>query len=288
MARRPSDRPWFRSDRNAWFITINGKQHNLGPDENQAEIKLLQLKLEAKQAPPPTPAPVADVTLVLDVIDEFLEWCSKHREPRTHQFYQEKTQSFIDYLKAHDTPYLAAADLRPFHLQKWADSHEDWANGQKRQAIMSVQRAFNWAVKNGRIDRSPVQQVEKPPAGKRELVITSADHQAMLDGTRCDEIRDLLNTCWEVGCRPQEVMRVEARHADLDRRRWVFAKKESKGKKRIRIVYLSDVAFEITQRLAEKYPEGTLFRNSDGVPWTRHAINCVMLRLARKTGKKFA
>jgi hypothetical protein len=33
MTRTASDTPWWRSDRNAYFITIGGKQHNLGPDE---------------------------------------------------------------------------------------------------------------------------------------------------------------------------------------------------------------------------------------------------------------
>ena len=34
MARSPQ--PWHRASRNAWFVTINGTQHNLGPDKKQA------------------------------------------------------------------------------------------------------------------------------------------------------------------------------------------------------------------------------------------------------------
>src|SRR5262249_12761121 len=201
------------------------------------EARLLQIKLEQKQKPPPSPAPPS-VLAVPDLIEEFLDWCRKHREPRTFDFYREKTQSFLDHLKAQGQLYLEADKLRPIHLQKWADSHEDWKAGQKHQAIMSVQRAFNWAKKAGLIDRSPVVHVAKPPTGKRELVIEWLDYQAMLDNTRAEEIHDLLTTSWETGCRPQEIMRVEARHVDLAGRRWVFGKKEAKGKKRIRIVYL--------------------------------------------------
>src|SRR5262249_25771003 len=171
---------------------------------------------------------------------------------------------------------------------KRADRHEDWKAGQKHQAIMSVQRAFNWAKKAGLIERSPVVHVEKPPTGKRERVIEWLDYQAMLDNTRAEEIHDLLTTSWDTGCRPQEIMRVEARHVDFAGRRWVFGKKEAKGKKRIRIVYLSDLALEITRRLVAEHPTGKLFRNSDGVPWTRFAVNCIMKRLQKKTGKKFA
>ncbi len=34
MARRPT--PWFRKDRNAWFVTIDGVRHNLGPTKQEA------------------------------------------------------------------------------------------------------------------------------------------------------------------------------------------------------------------------------------------------------------
>jgi hypothetical protein len=34
MARR--SKPWFRKARRAWFVTINGEQHNLGPHKAEA------------------------------------------------------------------------------------------------------------------------------------------------------------------------------------------------------------------------------------------------------------
>jgi hypothetical protein len=165
VARTASDKPWWRSDRGAFFITIGGNQHNLGPDEEAAKIQVARLKLQHLEMPKETPPPPPSVLLVRDVIDEFLDWCHKHREPRTFDFYREKTQSFLDHLKARGQRYLEADKLRPIHLQKWADSHEEWKAGQKHQAIMSVQRAFNWAKKAGLIDRSPVVHVEKPPTG---------------------------------------------------------------------------------------------------------------------------
>ncbi len=66
---------------------------------------------------------------------------------------------------------------------------------------------------------------------------------------------------------PQELMKVEARHIDLVNNRWVFKVRESKGKKRVRTVYLTEKAAEITRRLAQEYPAGKLFRNEDGEPW---------------------
>jgi site-specific recombinase XerD len=38
----------------------------------------------------------------------------------------------------------------------------------------------------------------------------------------------------------------------------------------------------------QKYPEGKLLRNTKGRPWTAFAVNCLMRRLAKKTGLRFA
>ena len=48
---------------------------------------------------------------------------------------------------------------------------------------------------------------------------------------RDEEFRDLLIVCWETGCRPQEALRVEGRHVDLEGGCWAFPVDEAKGKK---------------------------------------------------------
>ena len=56
--------------------------------------------------------------------------------------------------------------------------------------------------------------------------------------------------------RAQELTKVEARHVDLANNRWIFKIKESKGKKRVRTVYLTERAAEITRRLDGNIPPG--------------------------------
>ena len=56
----------------------------------------------------------------------------------------------------------------------------------------------------------------------------------------------------------------------------------SKGKRKPRIVYLSDAALEVTARLAKAYPTGKLFRNRDGQPWDKDTVS---RRFARKKKK---
>jgi integrase len=98
--------------------------------------------------------------------------------------------------------------------------------------------------------------------------------------------RDLLAMAWESGIRPQEIRIVEARHLDFENGRIVLPVKESKGKKLPRVVYLTDEALEIASRMAMQHPSGPIFRNSDGAPWTRYAINCAFIRLQIAFGRQ--
>jgi integrase len=84
---------------------------------------------------------------------------------------------------------------------------------------------------------------------------------------------------WHTGARPQETLRVEARHADLANRRIVLPPKEAKGKKRYRIIYLNDRALDLVRCKMQEHPEGPIFRNTDGNPWTAWAVNNRFCRL---------
>ena len=63
VARSP--KPWYREDRQAWFVTINGDRHNLGSDEKEAKRKFHELMaapiVEVKKPDP-------DVLLVLHFV----------------------------------------------------------------------------------------------------------------------------------------------------------------------------------------------------------------------------
>jgi integrase len=276
-------KPFWRPKKSRWYVQLDGKQVNLGPEKDAAFRRYYELMADRRK-PVPAISTIAAPVLVA-ILDAFLGWCLCHREKRTYETYKERIQEFLRSLADKTMP---AADLRPYHLQQWVDSHPDWNPGMKRGRLQAVQRALNWAVKQGLLDKSPIAQLEKPPPGKRENVIDLLTYKRMLTLTGTGEFRDLLTVCWESGCRPQEIWRVEKRHLDVRGKRWVFPPKESKGKKKIRIVYLTDTALAICQRLALKHPAGPFFRNSDGLPWTRHAVSCVFLRMKKHLSRKYA
>jgi len=138
----------------------------------------------------------------------------------------------------------------------------------------------------GHIDSSPIAYFEKPPAESRDRVLSTQEFEQLLKHVPVDEFRDLLSVHWETGCRPQESLRVEAKFVDLKNSRWVFPIKKSKGKRRPRIVYLNDTALAITKRYMHKWPDGPIFRNTKGRPWTKDSVNCRFERLKNKFGTR--
>lgn len=265
-------KPFFRTARQSWFVQLDGRQINLGPDHDEA------LRQYGELIAKPRPAKLASDSVAI-LMDLFLDWCEKHRESRTYDWYKERCQGLLDSIPV----ALTVRDLKPFHVQQWVDAHP-WNDGMKRGAMIAVKRAFNWLTKQGHIDRSPLLGLELPPQGRRERVITPDEFTAILARYEGDPFADLLELAWETGARAQELWHVEARH--VQGRCWVFPAKEAKGKRRPRIVHLSDRALAITQRLTMKYPKGKLLRNVDGVAWTRHAVSCRFLRLKKKIKEK--
>jgi integrase len=269
-------KPFFRAPRGLWYVEIDRRQVNLGPDRDEAFRRYHDLMARGRDQPEP---PTDDAVALL--LDAFLDWCQKHRAARTYDWYRDYLQSFANSIPRN----LSVERLKPIHVQQWVDSQAGWGSG-KRGAITAVQRAFNWAAKMGLIETSPVRHVEKPRAGRREVVITPGEFAWILGRVGDEEFRDLLVVCWETGCRPQEILTVEARHVDLGGGRWVFPPDEAKGKKAHRVVYLTEQALEITQGLMARHPEGPLFRNTNGRPWHPYALNCRFGRLRLAHGRQ--
>lgn len=265
MARIP--KPWFREDRQTYCVTIRGKRHDLGPDKTEADR--LFHELMAKK--PETPIPITTGLSVAEVFDKYLDWCEKHREPRTFEWYRDHIQSFMDTVKEPDK--MPVPSLKPFHVIEWADQHPNWSNAYRRGAIVAIQRPFNWADELGYITGSPIKKINKPQPGRRENHVTPEDFADIIghysDG---DPFRDLILFAWTSGCRPQEASQIEARHVNLEAGCIVIPKEEAKGKRRIRIIHLHGDALEIVSRLVA-IRKGKLFLNEDGNSWNRFAIN---------------
>jgi integrase len=218
---------------------------------------------------------------------KYLQWCSRHRSPRTVEWYQGHLDNFMAYLK--DESGMPAPALKPYHVMEWTDSQTTWGPTYKGGAIISVKRLFNWGEEMGFVSDNPIKKLKKPTAQRRKNYMKPEDYEAFLallpEG---DPFRELFIFTWLTGCRPQEVRHIEARHVDLDLGRIIFPAEESKGKRYPRRILISGVSLEIITRLVAKYPEGKLFRNTRGGAWEKYAICNRFDRMSKRIGKRMA
>lgn len=274
MGRTPT--PWYWKARRAWFVTICGARHRLAETKAEAFERFHEMMAQ------PMRREVSGESVVA-LIDLFLEWVEKNRAGETYRWYRDFLQSFIDSIPGS----LTVRQLRPWHVQQWADSTPGLSSSTRHGRIGAVKRAIRWALQQGYIGFDPLATLQRPPMGRREVVITPAEFQTLLEHCTDEAFRALLIVAWETGARPQEIIHVERRHVELQHARWVFPQSEAKGKRRPRIIYLTETAEEITARRLEEFPEGPLFRNRNGRPWISDAINCRFARLKEKIGRRY-
>jgi hypothetical protein len=125
MARQP--RPWYRKDRRAWFVTIDGVRHNLGPEKKAPLEKFHQMMGEPRKR-------IAPSGSLVQIIDGFLKWCQQHRAADTYEWYRFRLQQF-----AETYPDLTVRELRPYHVQRWLDQMNGLASGFETKLLSGSQ-----------------------------------------------------------------------------------------------------------------------------------------------------
>ena len=275
MPRDP--KPWFRKDRDAWFVTINGRRYNLGPERDAAHDRFHELMLTGGEGDGSNSA-----ITVFRLFDDFLEWTKAQRAANTYEWYRHLLEGFSSFLSVD----RSAMRLKPVDLVRYTAQNPKWSPTYQRDCIRSVQRAYRWAHRLGIIDRNPMEFVDKPAARRREEIVSVEEYPTVLAEIRSVHFKRLVKVAWETGARPQELTRVEVRHVDLANSRWVFPPKEAKGKKRHRIIYLNPEALKLTREALETVKSGALFRNRRGNPWHPYAVNCQFTRLKERIGRR--
>lgn len=296
---------WKRKSNARWYVTINGRQLCLGETRKQAEIKRQRLIERLGDIDPSTPV-VALVQRFLDDVRDRVT-LTKDREYRTYEWYhrhlkgqvpKEEREELLGPAppkkrpahkpKHHSTrepakPFctfigtkLTVAEFRPDHVERWIkDCHAANAANTRNAAIRAVQAVFRWAVKKQYLVQNPTLAIEKPTPERRDVVVTQDQFDAMLALATDQDEHDMLVTLWRTGCRVFEMRTVTASQVDIAGRRWKIEAASAKGKRDVRIIYLDDVALEITKRRAEAFPDGPIFRHGKtNEPWDRNTIKC--------------
>jgi hypothetical protein len=58
------------------------------------------------------------------IVRKYLDWCNKHRAPRSVEWYEVHLDSFLAHLGEH--ALMPVADFKPYHVVEWVDSHPRW------------------------------------------------------------------------------------------------------------------------------------------------------------------
>lgn len=289
MGKKRKPVPYYKKSHKCWYFDKNGKPVRLDPDEQTAWDLYHKYMAGAIDVDPGS-----HVVLLLG---QFLDWSERNHAPDTYKFYKVYIDHFTRWLTDNGLKELRLSEVKPFHIMRWVD--DSWplnditdrsgkvtvrrASANTRHGAMrAVQRAFSWARKAGLIKENPVQYVEKPKPTRRLKGEYLWPHEyAELITHIKDEFIDVVETLRHTGCRPQELRFMEARYLDREHCCWSFPDKPWVPKKlRGRVVHLSEVAYAISCKWADRNPEGKMFLNTDGAPWQKKALvdRCKRLR----------
>ena len=267
MARPP--KPYFRKQTKSWYCSIAGQQISLGKDREIAFKKFYELMADQDQVR-------SEAATLYELSQVYLDWCQISRKPATYDRHRRYLKSFI----GHVGKRLRPSRLKMHHVTTW---HEGLGVGSTTQndAVGVVQRMLNWAVEQEYLHRNPIQGMRKPKRKRRDIFYTPEQWAQIREHAKSPFV-ELLDFLFLTGCRPLEARSIEARHLHDDL--VIFPANESKGELEPRVIYLVPEALSILKPLAKKYPDGKLFRNSQGRPWTKDAIKCRLTRISEKVG----
>lgn len=261
MARK--SKPWWWEERQGYYAFVRGARLRLGDTKKQADDELKRLLKQEPQQP-------TDRTSLAILLDDFLDFVKENRAPKTFRGYRDFCESFLTKY-----PRLTIDELSPGHVTEWLKGQSSWNSTTKRGAITCLQRALNWSKKNNGLKVNVLAGMEKPLAKTRTTIVSEDEFKTLLAAIHDKEFKDLLLFSYDCGCRPQEAKQLEARHIELGKQRAVLPTEEAKGKRNPRAIYIPTTrALKIIKQRLKDFPEGKLFRNRNGQPWTASAVKC--------------
>jgi integrase len=277
---------WYRKSVGCWYATFSegGRQRQMkllsGPNDRAtkklAEVKFLEELKVRPAAKRPSRRALAWIT-ARDVLKGFLWFSKKNHEATTYAWYKNFFKTFAGRFGN-----VRVNQLAKKHVLRWIEV-AGYNPTSANRAVGAIKAAFNWAVAEEHIPFNPIAHVKKPRGLTRDRILTIDERKLILASAKGLAFREYLAALTLTGARPGEVARVSKETVDLDRGIWIFTKhKTSKKTGKPRIIYLCPEALELTKKLLTDHPEGPIFRNSRGKPWTRNAIRIRFRNLRKK------
>lgn len=282
---------------NQYTTTIQGTIHKLGTDKEAAErtFKWLMLKANLGEA--------ANLTVTFsDISDEWLDHVEKVYSPERYRICKARLTEFVRFVGEE----LRVQDLRPRHVEDWlkakAAGKLPYNEKARRKAVpyqpkpgterlykAVVLACLNWAAsrKVKLIPANPIKGLlDLPVGGSRggDTVWPAEVYETVLKVANPAFATVVRILAW-TGARPSTICKVQARHYLPELKVWdvedLYRDRKSK-RKYVRRIWLSPQVMELVERLNREYPEGPIFRNSKGEPWTPDTLGVYLYQLQHK------
>jgi integrase len=296
---------WFRTGR-GWYtgsgssyaplLDEQGKHFKNPADEQAAEIAFHRHKATQSMVEKPV-----GVT-VREVCDRYLKYARNHGSVKTYNLRSGFLYDFVtgfprrfrtckQELPKSDRIHrgfgnILCTDLTRADVQDWLDAHPKWTN--TRAPVVALLRAINYAKHELKlIHENPLCGLPKMKDGRRETYFTPEVEEAIYKYAH-PALAMAIKVCIFTGARPGiEFASLEARHVqETDRGQiWRFPAHEAKGGKKERIIYTPKGIAEIVREQIKKYPDGKLFRDKEGKPWTNIKLSHEFRNLRKKLQK---
>jgi integrase len=284
---RQSDGAWYRSGKDCWYATVEGRKISLGVKgkQNKKAAQEAWHRLMADGAGRLRASKPAEVEKRAEatagaVADGFLADARVRVKPNTLAAYTGLLKLFTDHFGELPVSELTATKLVAFtHRPEWGSSH-------RHNLIGTVATAFKWAIETGLIEGNPLIAVKRPPKASRgtKAIVDDSTHLRLLDAAT-PSLRLLLTLLHETGARPSELSRLTAAEVDLKNgvvMLSVHKTADSTGKPRM--IILTPTAIELLAAKITDFPTGELLRNERGSKWTKDGIGLAVRRARKKAG----
>jgi integrase len=263
-----------------YTATIRGKLHRLGRDEDGAKQQFEFLVGKAEFDEP------ADVNPPFaEIADRWLTHVERTFSAGRFRNAKARLQEFTDFAGKG----IRVRELRPNQIDLWL-APKELTDGTRRLYAAVILAALNWAAskKVRLIAANPLKGTVTLPEGESRgegAVWPEAVYKLVLKVSN-PAFADVVKILAWTGARPGTMCNVEARHYRKSLQLWdvedMYVHRVSRKKYTKRIWLGHPGAVDLVERLNAKYPEGPIFRNSLGGPWTPETLRVYLDNLKNK------
>ncbi|WP_422929065.1 tyrosine-type recombinase/integrase [Singulisphaera sp. PoT] len=270
-------KPFYRSQRNGYVVQLGKSQKLLAKGPQSPEVEAEAYKVYHRLMASEGLATPTQDHIVQHAVDIFLDDVRQRVELVTFEFYKKKLQGLVMRYGR-----MKVSDLKPHHVLSWVKTRK-WTKATMRGTVVAIKVCFAWLAKSGNIASNPLSDIKPPRANRRERTLTP-DERERIASIANPQLLDYLNALSWTGCRPGEIMRLEAKHIDFEAG-WAALPGKTTNATGLLIEFpLIPEMYQMCERLAQLHPIGPIFRSTIGGTWNQSSVRQALRRVTVKLG----